>query len=261
MKNIIFPIKGPSVILGPIIGLAAFFLCEPALSQTLSAEQSYVDAISRSNNIRPLSTDAFGEKINLKDGDVRFEWTDIDIPGNSNIPIRLQRVLKIEGTTMGGELGGFDLGGSFDVPYLGGVFPVTGWQVNGTLPNNRCSNPAPPPSATNHISASDYWTGNSLHIPGESDELMLAQPSNTIPEISDDQSYPWITKSFWRISCLPQTKNGYPGEGFLAISPNGDKYYFDWVVTKHRYSYSKMYANYGTMDSASLDAVRFLGKV
>lgn len=232
--------------------------CESRAQASGLAEQNYVEAINRSNNVTPFAMDGFGEKINLKDGGVRFEWTDIDIPGNSALPVRLQRVSVIEDDSVVGDLQGFGLGGSFDVPYLSGVFPVTGWQVIGPNPNNRCSAPNAPPNATTNIDASDYWTGNSLHIPGAGNQLMLAQPSNAIPAISDGQEYPWITKEFWRFRCLPATKNGYPGEAFLAVSPNGDKYYFDWVVSTFRNGFSKMYANYGARSDTNLYVVRFL---
>lgn len=222
------------------------------------AEQKYVEAISRSNNVTPFALDDFGEKINLKDGGARFEWVDIDIPGNSSLPVRLQRSRLIEDARTLSALGGFGLGGSFDVPYLSGVFPSAGWQVNGTIPNNRCSDPKAPPAATANVFASDYWTGNSLHIPGDGEQLMLAQPSSVIPAVTDGQTYPWITKNFWRFRCLATTKNGYPGEAFLALSPTGEKYYFDWVVTKSRGFFSKMYANYGARSSASMYVVRFL---
>lgn len=41
--------------------------------------------------------------------------------------------------------------------------------------------------------------------------------------------YPVVTAGLWSIACLPQLKNG-SGEGFLAISPDGTRYYFDWMA-------------------------------
>ena len=53
-----------------------------------------------------------------------------------------------------------------------------------------------------------------------------------------------MTKNFWAFACTSSTKNGYPGEGFVAISPKGEKYYFDWVVSRPYSALSKRYANY-----------------
>ena len=119
-------------------------------------------------------------------------------------------------------------------------FGTGGWQVFGSSPNNRCTVQAAPPIEA--MPASDYWSGNWLHVPWAGDQIMMDSPATQLPAPTSG-SYPWITKSFWRFSCLASTKNGYPGEGFVAISPEGDKYYFDWVVTKAHSPISKRTGN------------------
>jgi YD repeat-containing protein len=56
-----------------------------------------------------------------------------------------------------------------------------------------------------------------------------------VPSPASD--YPVVTTNLWAISCLATIKNvgtgTFPtaqGEGFLAISPDGTRYYFDWLV-------------------------------
>ncbi|MCC4596063.1 RHS repeat protein [Xanthomonas campestris pv. phormiicola] len=241
---------------GVVLLAMAFAMLADA--QELRFDQKYIERIKQSQDIGRLSVDSFGEQVSLKNGAVEFNWTDIDIPGNSKLPVRLQRshVIEDEGAGRSGKLGGFGVGGSLDVPYLKGVFSTNGWQVYGSSPNSRCSQPAQPPDYT--LTASDYWSGNWMHIPGSGDQAMLDEPASQLPAPSNGTSYPWITKNFWRISCLASTKNGYPGEGFVALSPEGDKYYFDWVVSKAHPDISKRIGNYSAKASMSRLAVFFL---
>ncbi|WP_141134422.1 hypothetical protein, partial [Xanthomonas graminis] len=241
------------------VALLALAFATLADAQDLRFDQKYIERIKQSQDIGRLSVDSFGEQISLKNGAVEFNWTDIDIPGNNKLPVRLKRshVVEDEGAGRSGKLGGFGVGGSLDVPYLRGIFSPDGWQVYGSSPNSRCSQPAQPPDY-NHLTAVDYASGNWLHVPGYGEQHMLRDPSSQLPTPSNGANYPWITKGFWRFSCLASTKNGYPGEGFVALSPEGDKYYFDWVVSKTHSGLSKRTGNYSASVSMSRVAVFFL---
>jgi len=153
----------------------------PASGQVQRFEQRYAERLQQSQDIGRFSASSFGEQLNLKDGSVEFKWTDIDIPGNSKLPVRLQRSLVVEdqGAARGGSLGGSGRGGSLDVPYLKGVFGTNGWQVYGNSPNARCSVPAVPP--TEAMPASDYWSGNWMHVPWAGDQIMLDSPAAQLP--------------------------------------------------------------------------------
>ena len=225
--------------------IAIFLMVMPAHAQsTIRTDQKYIEAIKKSKEVTPIGVDSFGDHLDLSSGSVEFKWTDIDVPGNSSLPVRLQRSLVVEDKylTNAADLGGFGAAGNLDVPYLKGVFSSSGgWQVTGNSPNARCSMYAGPPSY-DEIGASDYWSGNSMHIPWAGDHAMLSSPASALPKMSG--AAPIITKDFWAFKCLPSTQNGYPGEGFIAISPEGDKYYFDWVVTKSYPAISKRYGNY-----------------
>jgi hypothetical protein len=54
--------------------------------------------------------------------------------------------------------------------------------------------------------------------------------------------YPAVTARYWSLSCIP-IKNGTGlGQGFIAVSPAGTKYYFDWLVNKPATVLQKGYA-------------------
>jgi hypothetical protein len=230
---------------------AAVLLLLSALPQRAWAiryDQKYIETIKKSEGITPIGIDSFGENMDLSSGSVEFKWTDIDIPGNSALPVRLQRSLVIQDTVNSAqELGGFGSAGNLDIPYLQGLFSSsTGWQVNGANPNARCSMAAngQPSFSGSSLTPADYSNGNSLHIPWAGDQAMLTNPATSLP-LPGGTPVTLITKNFWVFRCLATTKNGTPGEGFMAISPNGEKYYFDWVVNRSGGKLTKRIANYG----------------
>ena len=45
--------------------------------------------------------------------------------------------------------------------------------------------------------------------------------------------YPLVTRNHWQIGCLPAIQNG-AGQGFLAVSPEGVRYRFDWMATRQQ---------------------------
>lgn len=225
--------------------MTAVLLCaaRPTQAQSdLRFDQTYVEGIAERSNVTALKTDAFGDRISLQSGAVDFQWLDIDIPGSSNLPVRLQRSLVIEDKLHTAQFPGFGEFGVVDVPYLKGVFSTAGWQVAGPSPNNRCSSFGPPPSYS-PILFQDYWSGNSMHIPWVGNQMLLKVTPGAVTPPSG--TAPIITKDFWAFRCTPTT-NGYAGEGFVGLSPSGDKYYFTHAVTKSHAGLSKRYANYGS---------------
>jgi hypothetical protein len=217
--------------------------------QEMRFDQKYVESIKKDSTIAPVNVDSFGDNTDLENGGVTFRWTDIDIPGNNSLPVRLQRTLVVEDKLFSPvPLGGFGaVGGNaaedIDIPYLKGIFSTNGWQVATSNPNARCTSYTNPPNDNPVISYDDYWNGNWMHIPWAGDQAMLGGPAASLPK--PDGGTTAMTKNFWSFKCLASTKNGYPGEGFIAISPDGEKYYFDWVVTKDAGWLTKRYGNYG----------------
>lgn len=85
-----------------------------------------------------------------------------------------------------------------------------------------------------------------MHIPWAGDQTMLSQPAPVLPLSSASSSKTLVTTGLWTFQCKGSTANGYPGEAFIAVSPQGEKYYFDWVVTKPYSGLSKRFGNLAT---------------
>ena len=110
--------------------------------------EEYGKHLRAAQEVTPLTSQLFGDQVSLYNGATEFDVTDIDLPGNSGLPVRLARRFAVNDRRQTvGNLGGF---GEWDieVPYIDGVFAAeNGWQVQGT--NNggtysRCSVVSPP---------------------------------------------------------------------------------------------------------------------
>ncbi len=197
-----------------------------------------------SDTIGTIGSGLFGDSVDLYSGSASFNATDISIPGNSRLPVSLGRHLDVKEADQYGGLPGF-ANWEIDVPYLTGYFSEAGWTAtagggfDGSTPTtNRCSldggtASAIPPSITKFFSASiygrNYWSGNQMYVPGAGTQEMLVNNS-TSPHPTDGKTYYWVTKNLWTFSCLPTLPSGGAGEGFLATSPDGTRYYFDRMM-------------------------------
>lgn len=79
-------------------------LCHAQSAPTVTPENEYPQLIKAGQKISPLGPHPFGEQINLYDGTISFEITDIDVPGIGPA-LQLGRTLK----TL--EQSSFDAGG------------------------------------------------------------------------------------------------------------------------------------------------------
>ena len=209
-----------------------------AQDDSYAVHEKHIERVENAQKIGMLSVDAFGDQISHFSGALSFNNVDISIPGNSALPVELRRTFAIQdrrefdaGPSPKSHLGGFaewDL----DIFHLSGTFDESrGWQVSGPNPNSRCSHAAGPPSFP-VFSDFEYWSGYQFNVPGGSGGELLKAQAGELPQPTSGGPYPWVTKSQWRISCLPSTKNGYPGEGFLAHGPDGTKVYLDHVIVR-----------------------------
>lgn len=235
--------KGDKVIRYLCSSIVVLVMCAPF---NLSAQQLKVgqDAELRSVpkwDVPALDAGAFGERHNTYTGATEFVVTDVSVPGNNQLEVAVRRRLRNELWKDNYLFADWEL----DFPRLEGIFSSAGWQVSTTgARDQRCSvnrqnfMQATPPTVTGTsigsqpanfaFSSEEYWYGNSLHLPGEGDQRMLVlTPDNTS---FNHGTYHWITRGNWVFSCLPNTANGKPGEAFLARSPNGQTYKFDWLV-------------------------------
>lgn len=202
-------------------------------------------------------SDIFGEKTSLSDGATSFAATDVNLKTNSGLTVSVGRKLSNAGlslNTWAGTDPAMAVLGRYwvlDIPNMHGVFDRrNGWVVRdreyqgGQFPDSwrgstqRCSvadyTPPTVPSldtfAKDYYDPSDYWAGNSISIPGAGEELLLnLAATHTRP--NDGLTYYGGTKSNWKVACLSSIRNG-AGEGFLVVLPNGQRYTFDWMVTR-----------------------------
>lgn len=79
----------------------------------------------------------------------------------------------------------------------------------------------------------DYWSGIRMHLPGDGDFTVTPMRDGALRP-TDGGTWRWYTREHHRLSCLPATRNGYPGQGFVAVDQDGTRYTFD--VGLERYS-------------------------
>lgn len=189
--------------------------------------------------VAPVGDSVFGDEVSLYNGATTFEVTDFSIPGNSALPVSLGRRLIIDDRRVDpGYLGGFG-DWDLDIPYIEAVVTTdNGWKLNSGS-TARCSDTTdtldtevPGPVGNIPAPLNVVWNGDQLHIPGMSDQELLVNNQSKSPANASAGTYKWVTKGNWKVSCLPSTANGYPGEAFQAVSPSGVTYTFNWVVVK-----------------------------
>ena len=246
-------------ILGPLLGVAALLSgCGGSGSDTTSATESptiqrlaaareasaspapettYTEGgkLTRADPvISALGPDLLGDRVNLYNGTLEFVQADFNVPGHPTLPMGVGRRLVTGSQQLSpGLFGDWDL----EVPRMQGVFSRdVGWAVQESKVSvqRRCSAFSAPPNA-NAVALgvfvpAEFWHGNSLYVPGAgAQELLVRYPGTAQP--SDGAAYPLVTKSQWAVSCLRTLKQG-SGEGFMALSPEGTRYYFDWMVSR-----------------------------
>jgi YD repeat-containing protein len=218
---------------------------------TVTPEDEYKKLIRVNEDVQPLGEHPFGENISLYDGSLSFQQTDVSASGNGPL-LQFSRKFQIEGYSARLERAEYAFGDwSIELPHLetftgsgytytsSGWRTVSGWQVSvapGVDPNARCSHFTQPPTISEHTGdpalvpwePDSWWKGYHLVMPGQGGEDMLA---NLDP--ASEGTYPVVTKSHWRFSCLATTQNGQPGEGFLAQAPDGTKYWFNQLVYRY----------------------------
>jgi RHS repeat-associated protein len=234
--------KSPATValLATLVALAAV----PAPTQAQEVASTYFEQgklIRAGEAVGTLGADLFGDKVNLYTGTVEFIQTDVSLPGNNALPVSVGRRLatgdQASGLRADAAFGDWEL----EIPHIHGVHSTLGWkaQYDG---DKRCSRFSRPPMVSGTSGPStwlgtEYWHGHFMYVPGAgSQEILMRDPSNlnypadgsTGP---DGQVWPLVTKNLWSIRCLDALAGG-TGEGFIAVSPDGTTYQFDWMVTR-----------------------------
>jgi len=219
------------------LALAALTFASTTAKAVTQTNWEYNRLNRPSDTVGALGNGLFGEQVDLYSGGTEFATTDISIPGNGSLPVRLGRRLEVAEADQYGGLQSF-ANWEVDVPYLTTYLASLsntppGWVLaSGTT--NRCSVPlnqpqsAGPPNyqgTDSDLSPWDYWSGYQMYVPGAGSQEMLVD-STASPAGS---AYHWTTKDNWVISCVG-LQSGGTGEGFVATSPQGVTYTFDRML-------------------------------
>jgi RHS repeat-associated protein len=217
----------------------------PAQAQTIGSHYSEQGKLIRAGEaVGTLGADLFGDKINLYTGTVEFIQTDVSLPGNNALPVSVGRRLATGGEALAGGIGAAFGDWELEIPHLHGVFAEsTGWQtLNGGV--SRCTGFSVAPTVSGSGGGSswagdEYWHGHFIYVPGAgSQEILIKSPVNTNVPSDGSNTWPLVTKNHWALRCLSTMKRG-AGQGFIAVSPDGTQYQFDWMVSRPYRSASK----------------------
>jgi YD repeat-containing protein len=219
-----------------------------ATAQTTNTpEDEYKKLIKVNEDIQPLGDTPFGERISLYDGSLSFNQTDVTVTGTGPT-ITVSREFSMHGVEDRPDLQ-YRAFGDWDMA-LPQIFTVTanqnnvdGWQVAAVTNHNAiCSSFGPPPSVAAPTGDSlradwepeTWWQGYQLRIPGQGNQDLLGRSTaNTTTPGVNGLAYPIVTRSNWAVGCLPQASNDATREGFLAVSPDGTKYWLDHLAYRY----------------------------
>ena len=200
--------------------------------------EEYGKRVEASGKVNALGTDLFGDQVSLSNGALSFSVTDVAVPGNNALPVAFTRTFSVRGREGSHLYNDFPLADwEIDLPNISGVF-APDW-ISGAVatPYKRCSvttvGAARPPAVwvgtNNRFEPFEFWQGHQLSLPTGGGEMMLLDAGD--PKPSTGGPYYWVTADQTRVSCLSAIKNwSGGGEGFLAVAPDGTRYWFDWMA-------------------------------
>ena len=205
-----------------------------ASGQTMQPYQEYDKRLRSAEQVGALTSDLFGDAINMFDQSVAFEQTDIDIPGTNALPVRLTRKLVVRPVPFAGmapQIYGGTGDWNIDVPYISGVFDgAYGWNVSGGgLRKARCSENFYPYTQPPHR-VDDIWSGYTVNLPGHGARSLIALPPAQFKP-DNRQASKWTTSALDAITCTSMV-TGYEGEGFVLQTTEGVSYTFNIGTTR-----------------------------
>ncbi|WP_273455134.1 RHS repeat domain-containing protein [Nevskia ramosa] len=223
-----------SVVIQQIVVLVslASSLCCAAQAQTVKEPwEELGKRVDASENIAPLGNDLFGDRVGLALGDLSFSNTDVSLPGNNALPVAITRTLTAN-NRRGYRNDSMAADWDIDLPSISGVF-APDWVSGSSGSTNRCTvssaSSASPPNVTKGVLfwPWDFWQGLTLNIPDGGGELLLMNSASPRPTAGGP--YYWVTSGLTALSCLDTINNGN-GQGFLAITKDGTRYWFNWMA-------------------------------
>ncbi len=175
-----------------------------------------------------LSAGMFGEQVSHYDGSTSFSVTDIDVPGNNTLPVRLTRRFSVESrpeltTTYDARYGGIG-DWSIEVPFIASTYPTGTGEYEAQL---RCSGASVPSTGMGEFLRPEFWSGIDVSIPGRGETKLLSMTAySSVPRPTDGVIYNYTTSERDAIDCIPM-KSGFAGTGYRVTTSSGVRYYFD----------------------------------
>jgi YD repeat-containing protein len=237
-----------------VLGIGQVF----AQSAAVTPESEFQKRIKVSEDINPVGDHPFGENISLYNGGLSFEENDISLKGQGP-DIELTRSFHPADVPPDSVYYDFIdnafVDWSLETPRIETLSAASSIANQDPAPDapwffitdtNRCS--AADGASDEFVTfkgtvitypADDWWHGYQLIVPGQGSQDLLKRDTtyNTqFPTMTDASgaaiNFPLVTKSRWAVGCTAATANGHPGEGFIAVSPDGTKYYMDVLLYK-----------------------------
>ncbi|WP_313214531.1 hypothetical protein [Stenotrophomonas acidaminiphila] len=220
------------------LSITLIFYSISAKSQIYTFEV-YEKEIDRLSKMSPLPEfGEFGDSVDMSSGNTTFRKTLIEIKGSNDLRVAADYIFRL--TTPPGGIPHFTM--ASDIAYIEGTHSSElGW-IAGHYPTdyntNRCSDPralSPLQGAAtirilkpvDNIVPADYWSGNTLYVPGEQGGFV--RPISTNESRPSGVDIKWAVNGEWRFSCYTLPDGS---EGFVGHRANGQKYYFGIPVAQ-----------------------------
>ncbi|MDP2005271.1 MAG: RHS repeat-associated core domain-containing protein [Rubrivivax sp.] len=207
------------------LSMALLFCASQACAVT-GYDEEY-KRVGAARTIASYGPDLFGDQVSLYDGSLSFRQVDLTLPGNDALPMAVTRTRAINDFTFTDWHFGDWL---LDIPRVHGIYPRSGWTVQGSSPGARCSRFGPPPAASylngQIFGPDDYWHGAFLSVPGHGQqEIVKRSTANYRAPAGGTPTWTLVTAAGWQLKCL-QLPGNTVNESFIAVSPQGLTYVF-----------------------------------
>lgn len=197
--------------------------------------------LKRLDGLKLESFKGFGDEVDVSTGDVTFNVTDVDIPGNSKLKVSFQRKMQAV-SAFGTIIPNFEMGEwSIDLPNISTkvLYDKINNKYLGDWGNGKaCSGSLQPDNnLSNVFKPIDYWNGVFIEVSGEIHENILLNSGY----LKSKDSSPKITKSGWLVNCV---SNNDGSEAFVVKSPKGLIYTFSQKRVYKSHLITKWINNY-----------------
>ncbi|MFC3032764.1 RHS repeat domain-containing protein [Pseudoalteromonas fenneropenaei] len=178
-----------------------------------------LDRLKVNEAITPETTALFGETIDPNTGVFSMQHIDVNIPGNSKLPVELRRIFRGARYAYNSSLslGDWQLGiPSYSTTIIQDPFNHTysGAWGKGKLCSGELNPDQIGVGPNSILNPGDYWSGDTLDIPGVETAKVLYKQATGINKYVNN----------WKLTCY--TVSSDPMERIKATSPEGITYHF-----------------------------------